>query len=319
MSNQPWAATLDGLAPKVALEMSMAKLRESPLAAELQAREVLRVLPDDIRALCIIGTARRFLGDLPASRHILTTIVARRADYIPAWVECAITLTALGETELAVGAWREAARVAVDAAFDWLQPACGFILAGDAAGAAIARAEYLRAAVPAFELRAAADALRAGRARDALIMVRATLRRAPDDAGALRLFAEAAMRQGEAGEAASAMERAIAASPGEEQMRYEYAGILAAAGRPQAALCQIAQCDGLLATRGDVMVLAAACHIEAGHIDRAYEMTTALIQTYTFYARLWTMHGEVARLHGDAPAAEAALRHAVALRPDMRA
>ncbi len=317
MSNQPWVATLDGLAPAVALEIARAKLQESPAAAELQAREVLLVLPDDIRALCIIGAARRLLGDLPTSRQVLTAIVTQRADYTPAWVECAITLTALGETELAVGAWREAARAPAAPAFDWLRPVCGFVLAGDVAGAARARAEYFRTLSANFDLRAAADALRAGRARDAAIMVRAALRRAPDDAVALRIFAEASMRLGEPWRAAEAMERAIAAAPGQERVQYEYAGALAAAGQPHAALGQLAHCAALLATQGDVSVLAAACHIEAGQIDQAATLTTALTRLYPFYARLWAMHGEVVRLLGDDTAAEAAFRHAIALRPSM--
>ena len=110
MTLPPRLETMDGVAPAVAIELARAALGSDPVRAELQAREVLRVLPDDIRALCVIGIARRLRADLAASRDLLAMIVARRPDYAPAQVECAVTLAALGEADGALAAWRNGKR-----------------------------------------------------------------------------------------------------------------------------------------------------------------------------------------------------------------
>jgi tetratricopeptide (TPR) repeat protein len=50
-------------------------LESKPELAELQAREILEVLPSDARAYFIIGAARRRLGDPKRARNILELLV----------------------------------------------------------------------------------------------------------------------------------------------------------------------------------------------------------------------------------------------------
>jgi cytochrome c-type biogenesis protein CcmH/NrfG len=49
----------------------MALLARDPQRAEHQARDILRFLPDDARALFIVAAARRRQGDAAAARSLL--------------------------------------------------------------------------------------------------------------------------------------------------------------------------------------------------------------------------------------------------------
>ena len=56
------------LATPAAVANAMALLVGNPAAAERQAREILKFLPDDARAVFILGAARRRQGDAAGAR-----------------------------------------------------------------------------------------------------------------------------------------------------------------------------------------------------------------------------------------------------------
>ena len=317
MTLPPRLETMDGVAPAVAIELARAALGSDPVRAELQAREVLRVLPDDIRALCVIGIARRLRADLAASRDLLTMIVARRPDYAPAQVECAVTLAALGEADGALAAWRNAARLRHPAQIDWLAAADELCISGAGAAAAAARAEHFRQLTANFDLLAAADALRARRARDAEIMLKAQLKRVPDDAHALYLAAETALLCGEWNEAERRVLRCLDIAPDLPDIRYRYARILFAKGDHAGAVDQVKECSADRQASAAAGALMATCLMRARLPEPAVVLTSALVARYPWHARLWILHGQISRMIGREQDVDAAFSRARALRPDM--
>lgn len=178
----------DQASPSDALAHARALLDSDPLMAERQAREVLKYLPDDARAIALVGAARRRRGDLAAARDLLGAVVARRPDVERAGWEFGLTLAALGDPA-ALATLRGGARYL--AATDWHEAAELLAAAGNLAAADIARAEHIRRITADETIRAAADALRAGQRRDAGIIIRHFLRRHPDNAEALWILAAA--------------------------------------------------------------------------------------------------------------------------------
>ena len=110
MTTQAWSSTIDGIAPAIAIEHAIALLETAPETAEQQAKEVLRVLPDDARAVYIIGAARRRLGDPWEARRLLELVTSRRPDVGRAGYELGLTLVAIGEARVALDTLRAAAR-----------------------------------------------------------------------------------------------------------------------------------------------------------------------------------------------------------------
>jgi tetratricopeptide (TPR) repeat protein len=319
MTLQPRVETIDGIAPSVAIELARDALLNDPARAEAQAREALRVLPNDIRALCVIGIARRLQADLAASRAILTMIVARRPDYAPAQVECAVTLAALGAAEAALAAWRNAERQRPPALVDWLEAATLLSISGDEAAASAARAEHFRQMTADFDLLAAAGALRAGRARDAEIMLRVRLQRVPDDALALIMAAEAALFDGQASDAEGLLLRCLEIAPDLADVSYRYASFLFAKGDYAGAADQVKTCSAERQARPDAAAMMAACLMRLGRLEQAAALCAALVASYPWHARIWILHGQVLRVIGREQEAQTAFSRARALRPEKQA
>jgi predicted Zn-dependent protease len=139
----------------------MGLLALDPPRAESQAREILKFLPNDARALFIVAAARRRQGDPAAARALLERITAAHPDSAFAFHELGLTLAGQGESEAALAALRRADNLRRDVPRAWASLSDHLLLAGDLASAATARAEHLGATSP--DLRAAADAVRANR------------------------------------------------------------------------------------------------------------------------------------------------------------
>ena len=318
MTETPRLETMLGIAPAVAIELARAALASDPVVAELQAREALRVLPDDIRALCIIGAARRLRGDLVTSRDILATIVAHRPDYAPAQMENAITLAALGEADSALAAWREAARLRPTVPIDWLAAAAELCISGAAAAASTARAEHFRQMTPDFDLLAAADALRAGRARDADIMLKARLQRMPDDSQALSMAAETACVCENWGEAERLLLRCLDIAPDLSDIQVRLARVLFAIGDFAGAAARLGACSAERQAWADAGALMAACLMRMGLPEPAVALSSALVACLPWHARLWILHGQILQMIGRKAEADDAFSRAWALRPDLQ-
>lgn len=303
---------LDGVAPAVALVHARALLATAPDTAERQAREVLRVLPDDARAVAIIGSARRRQGDMQAARELLSLVATRRPDMTHACQEFAEVQAALGQTDAALAVLRQSAR---HGGMDWQRAADAFLLAAEDEAALRADAEFVRGlARPAdMDLIAGADALRMGRPADAAVLLRGHLGRAPADGLALALLAGAALALGHREDAEAFAAGAVGARPDLPPLRILRARILLARNKPHDALDGIA---ALPATAG-LRRLRALCALLGARYAEAADIARGLTGEHPGVASVWLLHGQVQRALGDTAAARAAFRAAIALRPDL--
>src|SRR5271168_1874564 len=98
-----------GVSPAQALDNALSLLPRNAALAERQADEILRVLPDDARAIYVIGAARRRLGDLPGARRHLERLAAAIPNSAHVQHELGLALAGLGEQARALAALKRAA------------------------------------------------------------------------------------------------------------------------------------------------------------------------------------------------------------------
>ena len=305
------------ISPAQAVEYALKLLERNPALAERQAREILKVLPDDVRAIFIVGTARRRAGDTEAARAILERLVRVQPDSAYAQHEYGLTLASLGESEAAITALRRAAALAEDLPDPWISLSDQLSLAGDAEGSARAYAEHVRASLKTPALIAAADALRENRPRDAEQMLRAHLLANPADVAALRLFGETASRLGHTDDAEEILARCVEHAPDFVGARHSYALVLFEQNKALEALAHI---EHLLArTPGEAKYLAllAACHAFLGDYDRALDILRQVLAEHPRQAKVWVTYGQSLRIVGRREEAIAAFRQAIALQPGL--
>jgi predicted Zn-dependent protease len=295
----------------------MGLLAGDPAAAERQAREILKVLPDDARAVFILGAARRRQGDTIGARTLLGRVVAAHPGSAHAHHELGLTLAGLGESEAAIAALRAAEALRRDVPDAWRKLGDQLTLAGDRDRAALAYAEqaYGERDAAVGPPPAALAALREGRLSEAVSILRTHLRMAPDDTMARVLLAQTAARLGHLEDAADILERCVQRAPDSADARFVHAQVLHAQQRSFEALAQLAP---LLASHPkDVRLrfLAMTCLILAGDFARAEAMASELLAENPAEAAFWLSHGQTLRITGRGAEAAAAFRQALALRP----
>lgn len=316
-----------GIAPAAAIVHARALLDTAPARAEAQAREVLKVLPNDARAMAVIAAARRRLGLLSDALALSAALLQQRPDLFELQVEAALVRITVGDRNAALDLLRDAARRNVAA---WTLAASEFVMAGDPDGAAVARLEALRPGLADNDLRAACDALRAGRLRDAAVTLEAPLRRKPSDRAArdllirtaaawhaqrdqARLADAPAMFSG--GAAAAAIADLLPGLQPCDPVRLDYAAALLAIARPEDALAALLPFSESGAEQGARDTLLAHSCLCAGDMRQAAALSELLTARFPGHAHLWRLRQAAAQCLGCTDIAAAAAARAEQLRP----
>jgi len=308
-------ATSRAVSPARAVAHAMSLLPGNPGAAERQAQEILKILPDDARAVFILGAARRRQGDPLAARQLLQRVVDAYPGSAYAHHELGLTLAGLGESDAAIAVLHRARELQKDVPSAWRSLADQLTLAGDRDQAALAYAEQAYAAAAAQPPQAALDALRDGKLSDAIQILHRHVTARPTDIPARIMLAQTVARLGHLEDAGDMLAACVAEAPDSADARFVYAQVLHAQHRPYPALAQL---DHLLASQPDeirVRFLTMACLILAGQFDRARDIAAGLLQENPAEAAFWLSHGQTLRIAGQPVEAEAAFREALKLRP----
>jgi tetratricopeptide (TPR) repeat protein len=292
-----------------------ARLGSDPAGARAVAEAILRVAPRDPRALLILGSAHRRLGDARAALKVLEPLAQAYPRAALTAYELGASLSAAGRADAAIVALRNAVTLKADLAEAWR--ALGDLLfgRGDQAGADAAFARHDRVTIRDPALQSAADAVFEGRLADAEERLRTHLLARPRDAEALRLMADVFLRLGRFADAETLLISALEIDPKHSGARYALADALF---RQQKAPAAIQHLDALLAREPDDLaylnLMAAALGL-IGETTRSAEAYEALAKRAPAQAKIWLNLGHALRAVGRRDDTIAAYRRCIALGP----
>jgi tetratricopeptide (TPR) repeat protein len=298
-----------------AVERASAVLGADPTEAGRQADAILRVAPNDPRALLILASSRRRLGDAAGALAILGPLAKAYPRAAHTHYELGAAFAARGRPAEAIPALRHAVSLNRDLAEAWRVFGDLLFASGDAAGAERAFAEHHRATIRDPALRPAAEALFAGRLADAEQRLRSHLATRPADPAALRLLAEARARQERFADAETLLAEALRLDPGHDGARFSYATALFRQQKAAEALVEVERLLAVDPGEAAYRNLLAACLALTGDFDRAIETYDGLLAQFPKQPRIWLNQGHAMRAVGRREDARKAYRRAIALAP----
>ncbi len=288
-----------------------------PAAARSAAEAILRVAPRDPRALLIVGSAHRRLGDARAALKVLEPLGKAYPRAAHTAYELGMALAASGRAEAAIAALRQAVALRPDMAEGWRALGDLLFQRGDVANADEAFARHDRAMVRDHALGPAADAVLAGRLDDAEARLRTRLLANPRHAEALRLMATVYLRQGRFADAETLLESALDIEPGHRGARFALAD---AQFRQQKAPAALGHLQALLEQEPDDLAylnLRAAALGLIGETARSAEAYEDLARRAPAQAKIWLNLGHALRAVGRREETIAAYRRCIALSPSV--
>jgi tetratricopeptide (TPR) repeat protein len=201
-------------------------LLENPAAAEIRARDILKVHAIDPIALYVLGAALNRLGRPEGAREILEPLTKSQPQMGCAWRELGFAFEKLANRVSAAAALRKAL------GFNYRDPDVLSAL-GD---------------LPPFEdppygqeLTEAAAAIRGGHFESAESILRGAIEDRPEDARAIKLLGDALIGRGHWLDASPYYERCLKFAPDFTAARFRYATMLFAHGQPDESVAQIDQ------------------------------------------------------------------------------
>ncbi|HEY0316403.1 MAG TPA: sulfotransferase [Sphingomonas sp.] len=268
---------------ETALAHTQTLLARDPRMAARQAREIIRVIPDQPRALSLLGQA----------------------------------LAATGQHDEAIAALRSATARDPRSADAWRTLGDQLVLVGDDAGADAAYARYLLVSVNDPVLRAAAVALVDNELAVAERILKPHLHDHPTDIAAIRMLAELAARLGRNQDAENLLRRALDLAPSFAPARFNLATALHRQHRPTEALEQL---DRLLEEAPDNPAyrnLRGAALGRIGDFGGAVGEFETALRDRPDNAAIWMSYGHSLKTIGRQSESIAAYRRSIALQAGM--
>jgi tetratricopeptide (TPR) repeat protein len=299
------------------LELAARLLFADPALAERQAREILDAVPNEPRALMILGAARRRMGDPLGAHDVLAPLALVQPGAASVHHELGQALAALGKSDEALAALRRAVALKPDLAEAWRSIGDQLTLAGDIPGADGAYAQNIRASVNDPDLMRAALAMCDGQMAIAERLLRARLIAAPTDVAAIRMLAEIGARLGRYADAENLLARCLELAPSFIGAKHNYAIVLY---RQQKAAKAIPQIETLLAQDprdAGYRNLMAACLGLVGEYGRAIEIYESVLAEYPDQPKIWLSYGHALSTVGRLEDAIAAYRRSIAQAPGL--
>jgi len=296
-----------------AIERAATLLGAEPARAGREAEAVLKAAPNDPRALLILGSARRRLGNMAGARAIIEPLAKAYPRAARTQFEYGSVLAALGQPKEAMIALRQAVGLNRDLGDAWRALGDLLFLDGDVGGSDRAYAELARASVTNPALKPAANALCAGDLNRADLLLRDYLARNLDDAEATRMLAEIAIKAMRFEDAEVLLARCLELQPEDETTRFNLAEALV---RQQKAQRAIGLLQGLLrddAVNPAYRNLLAVAYTLVGADDDALKVYEGLLADYPNQTSIWMNYGHHLRAVGRTTDAMTAYRRSAAL------
>jgi predicted Zn-dependent protease len=254
---------------------------QQPDAAAEQAREILKVAPDQPEATLLLCIALNAAGHGDAAIRELRHALQLRPDLQQGWLMLADHLTAIGDSD----------------------------------GADAAYARYVQAATRDPALLAAASALCENDIPRAEALLREYLKRQPTDVAAIRMFAEVAARLERYSDAENLLARCLELAPGFSAARRNYATVLHRQYKETEALAQVEQLLALDERDPTYRNLKAAVLGGLGRYPEAIELYAGILAQYPRQEKVWLNYGHALKTAGRQSDSIAAYRECLAIAP----
>jgi tetratricopeptide (TPR) repeat protein len=258
-------------------------LDAAPTAAFEQAAEILKVVPDQPRALALSGLALGRLGRGEEAIAALKKAVHLMPALPDAWRALGDHYTALELREAADGAY----------------------------------AQSIRHSTRDPRLMRAAHALVENRIPEAEAELREFLKRHPTDVAAIRMLAEVAARIGRYHDAEVLLTRCLELAPGFTAARHNYAVVLHRQNRPEAALAEVARLLEAEPRNPGYRNLKAAILGRIGEYAASIEQYREVLAEYPRQARIWMSLGHALKTAGRREESIDAYQKSIELAPGL--
>jgi tetratricopeptide (TPR) repeat protein len=302
---------------KVALDNAVKLLDVDPKLAAEQAREILKVIPNQPQTLMLLATALNAQDDAKGARQALEILARLQPNVATVQYELGAACAALGDVTAAHAALTRTVKIDPNHAAAWRLLGDVCTQAGDRLAADEAYAHQIRASVNDPELQAAAQALCDGRLAIAERLLRDYVRKHPTDVAAIRMLAETGSRLGQMEDAERLLARALELAPGFTAARHNYATILHRLMKEEAA---IVQCDILLKEdphNPGYRALKAAALVRIGEYEQAIAGYETLLKEHPHQPKAWMSYGHALKTVGRQDESIRVYRQSIALLPSL--
>ncbi len=289
-------------------------IREPVLAAD-QAREILRVMPNQPDAEILLARALRAQGFANDALTLINAVVTRFPRAAIAHHERGNILAKLKQGDAALGAHRVAVQIEPRLAESWRAIADHLRAQDDEQGAEAAVNQYLLHAHTDARLRDAASALNEGQLPQAERLLKQFLYQYPTDVAAIRMLAELASRLGRYEDAENLLRRCLELAPGFHAARQNLAMVLHRSNQPDAALIEIDALLKLDSHNPSARNLKAVVQCRIGDYEPAIQTYTEILDEYPQHPKLWLSYGHALKTAGHQARAITAYRQCIVLDP----
>ena len=301
----------------VALAHAARLLERDPALAEAQAREILRVAPEQAEALLVLGAALRAKGEPQTAVEQLRPAALANPQSAALQYALALALAEAGESGRAIAAFRRVVRLDTKHPHAWRGLGDQLLLSGDANGADAAYARHIQASVSNPVLLQAAAALCEQKLAVAEHLLRGHLKQHPTDVAAIRMLAETGARLGRLEDAEKLFARCLELAPGFVEARHQYAIVLQRESKATEALPHV---EMLLQRDGrnpNYRALKAAILGRLGDYDQAIADYQSLLKDFPVQPKAWMSYGHALKTIGRTGEAVSAYRKSIDLSPNL--
>ena len=301
----------------VALRHAGSLLAKDPALAEQQAREILKVHPNDVNGLTLLGTACRLQRKFDEASATLKKALKRAPDFAMAHQEIGLTLMSQDRSNEAIKALRKAVKLQGKSPLAWKALADILVARGDKAGSREARRQYLIATVKHRELVEAGDFLFAGRLAKAEALCREVLKKDPVDVSAIRMLATIAIKLGRYSDAETLLARCLELAPDFHLARHDYASTLSKRQQYEPALAELEKLLVVEADNPNHLMLKGSVLVNIGEFQAAIEIYDRVLVNYPNQPRAHLSHGHALKTVGRSEDAIMAYRKGIELQPNL--
>jgi tetratricopeptide (TPR) repeat protein len=281
--------------------------------AEIQAREILKVVPGHSEAALLLAAALRQQAKHGAALEVLRPLPHTAAvDF-----EAGLAHAGLDQREEAIASLRRVVEREPQHASAWRALGDEYTLAGDVAMADAAYGAHLRASVNDPHLIEAASALCDNRLPVAEQILRTFLKAHPTDVGAIRMLAEVGARLGRHHDAEKLLARAVELAPGFDAARANYATILHRQNKPAEALQQVELLLRREPNNPAYRNLLAAIYARLGETERSIDAYRLVLRDHPNQPKAWMSLGHTLKTAGCQQDSIEAYRKSIALLPSL--